>query len=179
MQRLVRRALSSASSSTTSPLLYCVRTHTWLQQRSSPRLARIGLTDRALDDIGEVEAVQNLVSMGESVDINAEMLKIDWEAMSISDGDELYHTRWANITGSHFLKAPVAGEIVAVNDAALRVGKYGGVIDADAWLVELSLENGADLSHLCNADEYEEKARESGGGAFGASDDTLTYSSYG
>ena len=62
--------------------------------------------------------------------------------MHISDGDELYHTRWANVEGEHTLSAPCAGTVVAFNSDALRCSRLGGILDEDEWLVELALPEG-------------------------------------
>lgn len=106
-------------------------------------------------------------------------MRIDWEAMKISDGDELYHTRWANVSGDHTLSAPVDGTVAAVNAGALQRGRLGGVLDADEWLVEMTVAEGTDLSHLVNEEAYEERAYADESGTFGTTSETLTYTSYG
>lgn len=180
MRRLPIRALSRALSATSSKVqtLYCARTHAWLQPRAN-NVVRVGLTEHALEDIGEVESVTHLIRVGESAESGAELLRIDWEALRISDGDELYHTRWANITGDHTLAAPVAGTLVAVNDEALQRGHLGGFLESEEWLVELELAAQSDLSKLLSGDQYEAHASTRGAGKFGTSSEALTYTSYG
>ena len=140
---------------------------------------RVGLTDRALDDIGDVEAVVQLATIGKSVARASGLLRIDWEALHISDGDELYHTRWANVSGDHILSAPIAGTVAAVNADALQRSRLGGVLNADEWLVEMELSEGTNLSHLVSAQKYEERVCAHDSGTFGATSQSLTYTSYG
>jgi len=187
MQRLALRSLSSAgsiwplralsvSSRAASPL-FCLQTHTWLQ-KSTEGIARVGLTEIALDDIGEVEALKHLVEIGSTVAAGDDLVRVDWEAMHISDGDELYHTKWANVSGDHTLKAPCAGTVVAFNVSALRSSRLGSLLEADEWLVEMAVD-GESLRLLSDEAEYVAAAREQGSGRFCASDDSLKYTSYG
>ena len=148
-----------------------------MQANPGSSSVRIGLTDRALDDIGEVEAIENVAAINTHVAAYTDLVRIDWEAMSISDGDELYHTKWANVEGAHTLRSPIAGTLLEFNDAALRTSRLGGLLEADDWLVEMAIEGDESLAHLVGEDEY--MAAQQGAGRFGSSDESLKYTSYG
>ena len=178
MRRAVARLVRTLSTSPL-PMLYCSRTHAWVQRLRCGTAVRVGLTERGLDDIGDVEAVEHIAVVGKSVARASALLRIDWEALRISDGDELYHTRWANVSGHHTLSAPIDGTVAAVNADALQRGRLGGVLDADEWLVEMNLTEDTDLGHLMSAEEYAGRVCTQGSGAFGETSESLTYTSYG
>ena len=177
MRRIAQRFLCS-STSAEAGVRYCARSHMWMRPLAGHRV-RIGLTERGIDDIGEVDAFERLASVGATVGQSDALLRIDWQAMQISDGDELYHTRWANIEGDHTISAPCAATVVGFNEAAFN-GKYvGGVLDAEEWLVELALtETDTHLNHLLGEADYM-KATADSAGRFGVSEESLGYTSYG
>jgi glycine cleavage system H protein len=54
------------------------------------------------------------------------------------------------------LYAPVAGEVIAVNEAPVKDTALVNASPFDqAWMIKIKLAGGADLSHLKSADEYE------------------------
>ena len=55
------RALTTAAAQS-SRTLFCPRTHVWLRRLECGTAAHVGLTERALDDIGDVDAVDNVTS---------------------------------------------------------------------------------------------------------------------
>ena len=118
------------------------------------------------------------------VEHGAEILRFEWAAMKISDGDELYHTRWANVEGAVTIVAPCAGaSVVAINSEVLEAHERGArletIIDANTWLVELALPPSVQLAKLGLVDEHE-YARSCGVGMFHDDPDAaLSYTSYG
>ena len=177
MRRIALRFLSSSTSAEVG-VRYCARSHTWMRPLAGHRV-RIGLTERGIDDIGEVDAFERLASVGATVGQCDALLRIDWQAMRISDGDELYHTRWANIEGDHTISAPCAATVIGFNEAALS-GKFaGGVLDAEEWLVELALtDTDMHLNRLLSEADYMEATADSAG-RFGVSKESLGFSAYG
>ena len=167
----VRRCLTSL----VRPQMYCPRTHTWLRPQAKAASQRdivaVGLTERLCEDVGDVTMVTPLVAPGELVVSGAPLLRIEWTALHISDGDELYHTTWANAEGSTTVFAPCEGKVVEVN---LSVEQSGDV-DAERWL--LTLETSGELpAHCVDEGQY---LQECGTGKFGESDESLSYTSYG
>jgi glycine cleavage system H lipoate-binding protein len=161
---------------------FCPKGHLAVESVYGPGLRRyrIGLTERGLEEIGDVLEVRVLAHVGERVQASAGLLQVDWSAMRISDGDELYHTKWANIEGEHVLRAPCAGTVTALGGAASDVAS---ALVSSRWLVELRCATAADSEALDDAllceMRYADACRASKPGRFGESEDALGYSSYG
>ena len=168
-QRLaaMRRALSSSA---TMPQVFCPRTHSRLEPQGDGVLA-VGLTERLCDDVGDVTLIAPLVAPGDVVVAGQELVRIEWTALHISDGDELYHTTWANAEGATTLLAPCDGTVGKVNSRMVQSGD----VDAADWLV--TLETSGALPEYC-VDEAEYLQR-CGTGKFGQSEESLSYTSYG
>ena len=75
----------------------------------------LGLTHRGIADIGDVQSVRLLPNDHQQpqkrVRAGQDLLQVSWEGHSISEADELYHTRWETISGSTVLKSPITGTI--------------------------------------------------------------------
>ena len=158
---VMRRALSNSSTAATR---FCPRSHVWVRIMADAR-CRIGLTGRGLQDVGEATAIEFSSPVGHrECSVDAVLFGIDWEAMKISDGDELYHTTWAS------------GTVASVNEA-LPVRD----IEEKDWLVELILDGDLQSSSLLTESEYLKVVQEQGPGLFGDEDDAarLGYTSYG
>ena len=70
----------------------------------------------------------------------------------ITDGDELYHTRWDNREGKHTIHAPFSIlEVQEVNEKALK-DPDTAVVDGE-WLLRMRIKND-DFATLLNEDEY-------------------------
>ena len=110
-------------------LYYCARSHTWLRHCGT-RL-RIGLTRRGLEDVGDVHTVAARQKPGTSVAPGVPLLSIGWDALKISDADELYHTTWSAVEGETIITSPVVADVVGHSTAK--------AIDEEDWLVELRL----------------------------------------
>ena len=110
--------------------------HEWVSALTAEGTVRVGITDHAQDALGDVVYV-DLPSVGDSVAAEDSFGEIE---STKSDSD---------------LFAPVAGEIVAVNEgleddpALVNSDPYG-----EGWIVEIRPENADDLANLLDAEAY-------------------------
>ncbi|CNI02841.1 glycine cleavage system protein GcvH [Rothia mucilaginosa] len=110
--------------------------HEWVSALTAEGTVRVGITDHAQDALGDVVYV-DLPSVGDSVAAEDSFGEIE-STKSVSD-----------------LFAPVAGEIVAVNEgleddpALVNSDPYG-----EGWIVEIRPENADDLANLLDAEAY-------------------------
>jgi glycine cleavage system H lipoate-binding protein len=93
----------------------------------------IGLTQRGLDDIGDMTLVMPMVQKETHIDEGNDMLRIEWEGHSITSADELYHTVWASFSGTTPIPSPVSGTVNEVN-----VVPPTSSIDEDTVLVKVT-----------------------------------------
>lgn len=107
--------------------------HEWVSELTADGTVRIGVTDHAQSELGDVVYV-DLPEVGETIDAEATFGEIE-STKSVSD-----------------LFAPIAGEVVAVNedlaDAPETVNSdpYGA-----GWLIEVRPSDAADLEGLLSA----------------------------
>ncbi|MFL6142640.1 MAG: glycine cleavage system protein GcvH [Labedaea sp.] len=110
--------------------------HEWVARRGD-NTVRIGITDYAQDQLGEVVFVQ-LPEVGQRIDEGGPAGEVE----STKSVSEIY--------------APVSGEVTAVNDALddtpelINSDPYG-----EGWIFELSVENPDALDELLDADAYD------------------------
>lgn len=110
--------------------------HEWVSALTAEGTVRVGITDHAQDALGDVVYV-DLPSVGDSVAAEDSFGEIE-STKSVSD-----------------LFAPIAGEIVAVNEALeddpalVNSDPYG-----EGWIIEIRLENADDLANLLDAEAY-------------------------
>ena len=110
--------------------------HEWVSALTAEGTVRVGITDHAQDALGDVVYV-DLPSVGDSVVAEDSFGEIE-STKSVSD-----------------LFAPIAGEIVAVNEgleddsALVNSDPYG-----EGWIVEIRPENADDLANLLDAEAY-------------------------
>ena len=110
--------------------------HEWVSALTAEGTVRVGITDHAQDALGDVVYV-DLPSVGDSVVAEDSFGEIE-STKSVSD-----------------LFAPIAGEIVAVNEgleddpALVNSDPYG-----EGWIVEIRPENADDLANLLYAEAY-------------------------
>lgn len=115
-------------------LLY-TEDHEWVQELGDS-VVRIGITDYAQDQLGDVVYVE-LPPVGDAVEREDLVAELE----STKSVGEVY--------------APVAGEIVAVNQALadspdlINTSPY-----QDGWLVELQFADGGSLDRLLDAASY-------------------------
>jgi hypothetical protein len=138
-------------------------------------LVKVGLTERGVDDIGNVlrwVAPREDHSVG--IPAGAELLKVEWDAYTITAADELYHTVWDNVSGSATFTTPVACSLVRINDNALAQAVVMGAMPCPetTWLMEVSLEpwtmeeSTAPGGALVGKAEYEARVRGAPPGRF-------------
>ena len=110
--------------------------HEWVSALTAEGTVRVGITDHAQDALGDVVYV-DLPSVGDSVAAEDSFGEIE-STKSVSD-----------------LFAPIAGEIVAVNEgleddpALVNSNPYG-----EGWIIEIRPENTDDLANLLDAEAY-------------------------
>ena len=111
--------------------------HEWVSALTAEGTVRVGITDHAQDALGDVVYV-DLPSVGDSVVAEDSFGEIE-STKSVSD-----------------LFAPIAGEIVAVNEgleddpALVNSDPYG-----EGWIIEIRPENADDLANLLTAEGYQ------------------------
>lgn len=111
--------------------------HEWVAATTADGTVRVGITDHAQDALGDVVYV-DLPEVGETLDAESTFGEIE-STKSVSD-----------------LFTPVAGEVVAVNEALegepalVNSDPYG-----EGWLIELRPADLSDLESLLSASDYE------------------------
>lgn len=115
---------------------------------------RIAPTTSLLDALdGDVVGALPSVNIGAAVKAGDELMSLHWEGVLMSDADELYHSRFEAASGTHALRAPVDGIVVAYNDALIARTAAGGAEPLDirgcgGWLVQLQASDPAELLGL-------------------------------
>ena len=109
--------------------------HEWLRQEEDGTVT-IGITDHAQSALGDLVYVE-LPEIGHEVDAGGEMAVVE----SVKAASDVY--------------APIAGEIVAVNEAlADDPEKINGDAYGDGWIVRMRPSN--DDAETLTPDEYQE-----------------------
>ena len=113
--------------------------HEWIAGPDADGAVRIGITDHAQGELGDVVFVQ-LPQVGETVEAGAAVGEIE-STKSVSD-----------------IYAPVSGEVVGRNEsldtdsALINTDPYG-----DGWLIEIKLAEADAVDSLLSASEYEQQ----------------------
>ena len=108
--------------------------HEWA--RSEGDRVKVGITDYAQDQLGDIVFVE-LPEVGETFDRGAEFGTVE----SVKAVSELY--------------MPVAGEIVAVNSSLEESPeKVNNTPYGDGWMIEVRVDNPAEVDGLMNHDAY-------------------------
>jgi glycine cleavage system H protein len=114
-----------------------LESHEWV--RPDGDTARIGITDFAQDELGDVVFVE-LPAVGDAVEQDAEFGVIE----SIKAVSDLY--------------SPVSGEVTAVNEDLFDAPE---LVNEDpfgeGWMLELTLDDDAELDELLSPDTYEDQ----------------------
>lgn len=140
--------------------------------------AQLGLTTRGLEDVGTIHKWECLAKVGTAVKAHSPMLQLEWDGHHISDGDELYHTRWASVQGTTSVLAPMDGTLQFLSSAKLP-------LESETCLAEMIVDkpglNAA--TGLVNEETYWRAVLAAPPGMFGAPDQAdvsiLKYSRYG
>ncbi len=110
--------------------------HEWVLTKTEA-LVRVGITEHAQQQLGDVVFLQ-LPQVGDRVEAGAPVGEVE-STKSVSD-----------------LFAPVAGEVVAVNDAALN---QSDLLNSDpygeGWLFEIAVDDPEALEGLLDAEAYQ------------------------
>jgi glycine cleavage system H protein len=113
--------------------------HEWVQ-RTGEATVRIGITDYAQEQLGDVVFVQ-LPELGERVDVGQTLGEVE-STKSVSD-----------------IYAPLAGEVVARNDS---LDQQPDLVNSDpygeGWMIELRLDDPTAVDDLLDASAYQELA---------------------
>ena len=118
------------------------KSHEWATEPDADGVVTVGITDFAQEQLGDVVFVE-LPEAGRRVATGAATAVVE----SVKTASDIY--------------APLAGEIVAANDAlvdapeAINTGAYG-----DGWLFKIRVADAADWAALLDADGYRAVAEE-------------------
>jgi glycine cleavage system H protein len=114
------------------------QSHEWIKQEADGTLT-IGITDHAQEALGDIVFLE-LPDAGRTVKAGEECAVVE----SVKAASDIY--------------APVAGEVVARNDAAVDAPESVNQDAYAAWLFKLKPANAADLAGLLDAAAYEKVA---------------------
>mmetsp|Transcript_70 Transcript_70/g.127 ORF Transcript_70/g.127 Transcript_70/m.127 type:complete len:187 (+) Transcript_70:338-898(+) len=118
-------------------ILFHPLNHIWLRTkeplaknvavRQSHRLLEMGITERGLEDIGDITSVrwsaarhfdtngpgrtENEIESTTRVRKGDELLQIHFDGHAITSADELYHTVWETFSDHVSIRSPIAGSI--------------------------------------------------------------------
>ena len=112
------------------------KTHEWARLDEADKTVTVGLTDFAVEQLGDVVYLE-LPSVGQKVQKESAMGVIE----SVKAASDIY--------------APVSGEVIEVNSAVtenfdlLKQDAYG-----NAWLVKIKPDNDEDFATLLSAQDY-------------------------
>ncbi len=117
--------------------LYNPLNHIWLRAKeplqnkaTRRRILEIGLTERGLEDIGDVTSLQQPNASFKRGD---ELLRINFDGHSITSADELYHTVWETFSDQLSIVAPVSGKATETESSLESLEEDG--FDQDTVLV--------------------------------------------
>lgn len=108
--------------------------HEWVRVESDGTLT-IGITDHAQDALGDIVFLE-LPEVGKSVGAGDALAVVE----SVKAASDIY--------------APVAGEVIAVNDAASAAPESVNTNAFDAWLFKLKPANADDVNGLMDVNAY-------------------------
>ncbi|QEZ48220.1 glycine cleavage system protein GcvH [Cupriavidus oxalaticus] len=108
--------------------------HEWVRVETDGTLT-IGITDHAQDALGDIVFLE-LPEVGKSVGAGDALAVVE----SVKAASDIY--------------APVAGEVIAVNEAATAAPESVNADAFDAWLFKLKPANSDDVNGLMSADAY-------------------------
>ena len=116
------------------------QTHEWIQYNSDSGLARIGITDHAQKELGDIVHV-DMPKIGTKFEVSETLLSVE----SVKTAAEVYQM--------------VHGEVVAVNE---KLGDDSGLVNASAedegWMVEIKVTDPKQLDKLLTKEQYDEIA---------------------
>ncbi len=117
------------------------KTHEWAKQEEDSGIITVGLTDYAIEQLGDIVFLE-LPGVGSKVVKESEFCTIE----SVKAASDLY--------------APVSGEIVEINEnltenlELFKTDPYG-----QAWIVKIKADDTAELETLMSAEDYEKQLK--------------------
>ncbi len=116
-------------------LKYAV-THEWAKLEAD-NIISVGITDFAQSELGDIVYIQ-LPDVGKHLDMEQQCATIE----SVKAASDLF--------------SPVAGEVVAINDALEDEPELVNEAAFETWLFKLKIKNASDLDALLDATAYDE-----------------------
>ena len=114
-----------------------LKTHEWARQEKDSGIITVGLTDYAIEQLGDIVFIE-FPAVGGKVVKESEFCTIE----SVKAASDLY--------------APVSGEIAEVNDSLTEdLEQFKGDPYGRAWLVKIKADDIAEFESLMNAEDYE------------------------
>lgn len=113
-------------------------THEWVKVAGNEAL--VGISDYAQHSLGDVVFV-DLPSVGETFNAGDEFGAIE------------------SVKAASELNLPIAGRVIAVNDALLDHPEAINADPLNTWLIKLEITTPVDLSHLLTPEAYEKIAK--------------------
>ncbi len=110
--------------------------HEWVRVDADGTVL-IGITDHAQEALGDIVFIE-LPAIGKEVNAEDAIAVVE----SVKAASDIY--------------APVAGEVVAINEALASAPEQVNQEPYNAWLVKLKVTNQADLATLLSAQAYQE-----------------------
>ena len=125
----------------------------------------VGLSERALDLIGDVKRVEPLVALGATAPAGSHVAHVHWDGYRRTASDELYHAVWAHAKDVRRVGLPFAATVLAFNsDEAAVTSKHGWIVKVRAAAADVLraglLDEEAYTQH-CIDEEKAEDARAS------------------
>ena len=174
--------------------LYHPLNHIWLRAKeplkkktacSSYRILEIGLTDRGIEEIGDINYLQRCSDFfksngsnikqhdGAHVQRGDELLQIHFDGHSISSADELYHTVWESFSDHLSILSPVSGSIIETEsdmNATFKSCEKNGICEQTVLMgIKTTEEEWEDIcqqNYFVNASEYFKIVEKQPRGAF-------------
>ncbi|KAG7367271.1 hypothetical protein IV203_029942 [Nitzschia inconspicua] len=133
--------------------MICPSRHVWIEmisKSSTHRWVQIGLTERGIEDIGDVSSIQSFIHPGQCITRGQEIVKIHFEGHAITAADELYHTVWETFEGQLAVVSPVSGTVLEQQNEIESDLQEEEEIDSDTVLAAL----------MITGDEWKQTCRE-------------------
>ena len=92
--------------------------------------------------IGDVSKVHRSIEIGKWANAQDTLLTLQWDGFRQTEGDELYHTQWANVNGVTHVTMPMDVKLVKLNEAALEAPEaleFNDDLDTNMWLAEVEI----------------------------------------
>lgn len=150
--------------------LYNPLNHIWLRAReplrnktasSSNRILELGITERGLEDIGDITSLQRSSSAkvyGEHIALQRgdELLRIHFDGHSITSADELYHTVWETFSDHLSIMSPVSGKTTENESACFKSLEEEGVDEESVLMgIETTQEEWEDI---CKRNQFVDRS---------------------